>query len=260
MSTDPKKIGPPNTGPTRVDPTKIGPIQAAPPKGGTTTASPLNVGGSARERVWWWDNGIGNSSLFVVVYLGDTHLYHNQTVLTEGGKNKMVAALEAGGNPDEQFPKAKQRIALTDIRELRFSSRGKALEIYHGPKSPTVLFGKDEPSVIYRSLRQRLAPDVTPREGTLSRASSALAASIGLMLSVVVGGLLTFWAAIADPNPNNLGRRAGMKNGIDVALAEFGVWRTAGVAAAVVAIFALWFAAAFFRPRPAEVVDVTRST
>jgi hypothetical protein len=194
------------------------------------------------------------------VYVDSTHLYYNTTVLTAAGKDSMVAALEAGGEPNGQFPKAKQRIALADICELRFSGPGKVLEIYYGLNSPATLFGKSEPSEIYQLLRQKLAPHVVPRQGTLSRSSSASAAFIGLLLAVVMGGLFTWWASFADPNPNNHGRRAAMKDAIDLWLSKLGVWGAAGISAAVVSIFIIWFAVAFFIPRPAEVIEVHQTS
>jgi hypothetical protein len=232
--------------------------------------------GTACPGIWVWDPGL--SSVYNVACLSGSTFHVRLNLLTARGKNKIVRALEDGVPPETAIPGKRIEIPLESVRELRFSEEADVLEIHWGAKAPVVVCGRRasgmrdiykalreksiqevilRPSVvreIYEALRGRIAPGVAPTAGTLETRNASNAPVLGLLITVLAGGVAIWRSAVLAPHPNHDWLRDGPKDVLEKILVRIGTWNVVAIVVVVAACFALWLAYSLSRPHRAEII------
>jgi hypothetical protein len=220
-------------------------------------------GASLGAQTWTWDSGIGNSSLWNIVYLSESTLYIKLNIYTQTGMDKILLMLKDKADPAKAM-KNPVVIQLSDVKELRYSKTARALEIHCGKKKPITLYTKtalygiksSANNEIYQTLKKRLEGTARISNGELTSGSSIYGPSIGVIISSVTGGVFIWWATFADAGAQNTGRNKGLKNAMDLFLSKAGVIGTACIFAVVIAAFAAWLLYRMKNPHEAEVLTI----
>jgi len=208
--------------------------------------------------IWAGDMGDDRSMPFVVV-LADEYLYVNFAFLTKAGRDDAVCRLEHLETPDTVLGRGTHKIALPSIKELRFSSALRLLEIYHGPSNRRFEIQSERDPIhewVYTALRDRLAPDAEPTVGSVSRMGAVFGPLCGLVLALICSALFIYWAIEARADPQNVGLRAASKNFVEKILYSIGVTGTAAIATVIDVSLIGWIIYRWQHPPSAEVIAI----
>jgi hypothetical protein len=221
---------------------------------GDSTVSGFKTPGS----IWAGDMGDDRSTPFVVV-LADEYLYVNFAFFTNSGRDDAVCRLEHLETPDTVLGRGTHKLSLASIKELRFSSALRLLEIYHGPSNRRFEIQSERDPIhewVYTALRNRLAPDAEPTAGSVSRTGAMFGPICGLVLALICSALFIYWAIEARADPHNVGMRAASKNFIERILYIIGVTGTAAIATVIDLGLIGWIIYRWKHPPSAEVIRI----
>jgi hypothetical protein len=209
----------------------------------------------ARRSIWTGDMG---DDPFVVV-LSDEHIYVNFAFFSEAGRDEAVHRLEQLETPETVLGRGTHKIALSSIKELRFSSALRLLEIYHGSANRRFEIQSEKDPIhewIYTALRDRLARNAQATVGTVSRLGALFGPFCGLVLALTCSALFIYWAIDASADPQNFGLRAASKNFVESMLYNIGVTGTTAIASVIDLGLIGWIIYRWQHPPSAEVITI----
>lgn len=208
--------------------------------------------------IWAGDMG-DDRSMPSVVMLADEYLYVNFGFFTEAGRDDAVRRLKQFETPDTVLGRGTRKIPLTSIKELRFSSALRLLEIYHGTSNHRFEIQSERDPMhewVYAALRSRLAPNEKPAMGSVSRMGAMFGPLCGLVLGLLCSAGFIYWAIDARADPQNVGLRAASKNLVETILYNIGVTGTAAIAISIDLGLIGWIIYRWQNPPSAEVVRI----
>ena len=148
---------------------------------------------AAADRVWIWKADSGDSHEGVAVVLTTDRLLHRK-LSRKKDLEAFAKDLEAGVPPEEVLGKKATVVELRVVRRLRVIGEDDELTIDYGSgrKRKRLVIGEDEADPyreIFDALRNRVAPGVVPYPTTMSWREAARKPAVGLLLTLLIGGL-----------------------------------------------------------------------